>query len=328
MKEDAEISRPTRFDVTSLGETMLRMSVPQGERLQQLSHLAVSPGGAESNVCAALAGLGRKCGWVSRLPNNPLGLSVLRALKGAGVDVSSVGLVADERMGSYYVEFASPPRATQVYYDRKGSAAAGMTADHVDWDYLLDTRVLHLTGITPALSDSCRALASEAVARARAARVPVSLDINYRIRLWSRDEASSCLLELARDVDILICGRADAARLFDLTGDVRQTIEALQELTRARSLVLTLAEEGAVALHDSQFLEQPSLGAEVVDKLGAGDAFAAGVLDGWLDGSLAQGLHRGAALAALALSQSGDMLVSNREELTAVMAAGPERIVR
>lgn len=323
-----EMSSPPRFDVTSLGETMLRMSVPEDQRLEQASCLSVNPGGAESNVCGALAGLGRRCGWVSRLPDNPLGRYTLRVLRGAGIDVSSVELAPGERMGAYYVELASPPRPIQVYYDRQGSAASRMSAGAVDWDYLLDTRILHLTGITPALSDSCRALSKEAVRRARAKGVSVSLDVNYRSRLWPAEEAASCLLELARDVDILICGRADAQQLFSLNGDARTVLQGLKDLTGVHSTVLTLGGNGAIALDDSDIIEQKSLPAKVIDKLGAGDAFAAGVLDGWLDGSLAEGLHRGAALAALVLSQSGDMLITNREELRTVMAAASDRILR
>lgn len=317
-----------RFEVTSLGETMLRLSVPEGKRLEEMSNLSVAAGGAESNVCGALAGLGRRCGWLSRLPDDPLGRAALRQIRAAGVDVGSVVLASGERMGTYYVEFSSPPRPIQVYYDRRDSAASGMSVGDIDWDYLLDTRVLHLTGITPALNGSCRELVHEAVRRARSKGVTVSFDVNYRARLWSSSEAASCLRDLIRDVDILICGKADAQRLFGLEGSDRQILDGLQSLSGAAWTVLTLSEAGAVALDGSGSHQQQGFATTVVDKLGAGDAFAAGVIDGWLDGSLAEGLRRGSALAGLILTQFGDMLVSNREELETVLASSSRQIVR
>ena len=129
---------------------MLRLSVPTGQRLEDAHQLAVHPGGTESNVCTALAGLGRRCGWVSRLPDSPPGRLVLRRLWAAGVDTSAVVLAASRtsRIGTYYVEFAAPPRPIRVIYDRANSAVSCMTGADVNWDYLLDTRMLHLTGIT------------------------------------------------------------------------------------------------------------------------------------------------------------------------------------
>lgn len=318
----------TRFDLTTLGEIMMRYSVPVGHRLEDLQQLDAHPGGAEGNVCAALAGLGRRCAWAGRLPDNPLGKMIVRRLRAAGVDTSAVVLASEARLGTYYVEFAAPPRPIQVVYDRADSAAANMTSADVNWDSLLNTRIIHLTGITPALSDSCRQLVQDVVERARAAGVPISFDVNYRSKLWSAAEAAETLRPMIQGVELFICGRGDAQNLFGFKGEEQQVLEALQSLSQARRVVLTLGDSGAIALDEGRLLRQPAIPAQVVDRLGAGDAFAAGLLDGWLDGSLAEGLRRGVALGALVLSQHGDMLITHRAEMNAILAHAEGGIVR
>jgi len=317
-----------RFEVTSFGETMLRLSVPVGERLEAAQSLEVHVGGAESNVCAALASLGRRCGWLSRLPDNPLGRAVLRRLRAAGMDTSAVLLVEGARLGTYYAEFAAAPRPTEVLYDRAHAAIAGLSPADVDWSYLLDTRLLHLTGITPALGEGCHRTVQDALARAHGTGVAVSLDVNYRRKLWPPGEAARTLGSLIAEVDLLICGETDAEILFGLEGDEGEILAELQALTRAQHVILTLGARGAAALSEGQLLRQPAVPAQVVDRFGAGDAFAAGVLDGWLDGSVREGLRRGASLAALAVTQRGDMVLTDRAEMNRALDAATDRIVR
>src|SRR5689334_10914451 len=211
-----------RFDLVSLGESMLRYSVPTGHRLKDARQLDVEVGGAESNVCVAAAQLGWRCGWVGRLPDTALGDIVLRVLRSDGVDVSAVKRVAGERIGTFYIEYATAPRSIQVIYDRADSAAAHMTVADVDWDYLLSTRILHLTGITPAVSESCYALVAEAIRRARAAGVTVSFDVNFRSKLWNAEDAGQRLRPLLAEADLLFCKGADAALLFGCTGEPRE----------------------------------------------------------------------------------------------------------
>lgn len=309
----------SRFDVTTLGEAMLRLSVPAGQPLETMTGLAVHLGGAESNVCAALAALGRRCAWVSRLPDNALGRYVLRTLRAAGVDTSAVGLAKDTRLGTYYVAFGAPPRATEVIYDRSGAAAADLTPETVAWEPLLDTRVLHLTGITPALSSGCFDLVLAAAQRAKAGGVRVSFDVNYRSKLWSPEAARRHLEPILPYVDLLFCGQEDVRTVFGLEGTVRDVLEALHTLTPAEQVVLTRSHEGATTLLGGELIDVPAREVAVVDRLGAGDAFAAGVLDGYLDDDIYTGLHKGVALNALVLAQHGDMLVTTPAELSAVL---------
>jgi len=140
------------FDVTSFGESMLRLSVGAGDRLIAATRLDAHIAGAESNVLSGLAALGRVCSWQSALPDNDLGRMAARAIRSHGVDTSSVIWKREGRLGSYYVEFAEPPRPIRVTYDRARSCFSQADGAEVDWDALLDTRLLHLTGITPALS--------------------------------------------------------------------------------------------------------------------------------------------------------------------------------
>jgi len=306
---------------------MLRLSVPAGRRLDDTRSLDMELAGAESNVSVALARLGWRVGWVSRMPDQALSNAILRALRSDGVDISAVKRVPDERLGTYFIEFATPPRSTQVIYDRENSAASRMTSTDIDWDYLLDTRVLHLTGITAALSDNCYALVAEAIRRAHAAGVAVSFDVNYRARLWSPDIAGKKLRPLIQNADILFCKGADATALFDCDGVPEELMMKLKALTEAAALFCTFGEKGASLLCNDEFVTQPALPVQIVDRIGSGDAFAAGVLDGWLSSGAAQsdlsafreGLRRGVALAAIALSQYGDRVLSSRAELNAVL---------
>jgi 2-dehydro-3-deoxygluconokinase len=317
-----------RFDLTSLGETMLRLSVPVGRRLSDTHSLDVEFGGAESNVCVALARLGRRAAWQSRMPANALGDAVLRAMRADGVDVGDVARAEGERLGVYFIELAAPPRASQVIYDRADSAASRMAPADVAWGPLLDTRILHLTGITAALGPGPYAVVAEAIRRARAAGVLVSFDVNYRARLWGAAAAGEALRPLIAEADVLFCKGADAAALFGCAGEPPEQLAALARLTRARAIYCTAGERGAALLSDGRVHHQAALPVQIVDRIGSGDAFAAGALDGLLDGDAALGLRRGVALAAIALSQHGDRTLTTRAELEAVLGAAVPDVAR
>lgn len=320
--------KQARFDVVSLGESMLRLSVPTGARLDDARALDVEIGGAEGNVCVALARLGRRSGWIGRLPDHALANAVLRGYRSDGVDVSAARRVPGERLGTYFIEYATQPRSIQVIYDRADSAAARMTVDDVDWEYLLDTRVLHLTGITAALSDSCYQVLVEAIGRARAAGVVVSFDVNYRAKLWDAATAGARLRPLIAEADVLFCKSADAAMLFGCAGEPREQMRTLSGLTRARAVFCTFGERGAALLAGGDFTAQPALPVQIVDRIGSGDAFAAGALDGVLDDAPLEGLRRGVALAAIALSQHGDRMLTTRAEMNAVLAQETRDVAR
>lgn len=309
-----------QFDATTIGETMLRLSVPAGVRLEAMTGLDVFPAGAEANIIAALSRLGKHCAWHGGLPKNPLGKLIANHLQVANVNLDGVYWDADGRMGNYFIEFAEPPRPIQVIYDRADSAAANLTPEQINWDLLLDTRLIHLTGITPALSGGCLAITQQAIAKAKAAGIAVSFDINYRGKLWSPSEAAPVLKELIQEIDLLFCARGDAETVFGITGTSEEIVKELADMSNAKTVVTSIGEEGVIAWDGSQYLREPAVPVVVIDRIGAGDGLAAGVVFGWLDGDLPKGLRYGTAMAALALSQNGDMIITSPEEVEAVVA--------
>jgi 2-dehydro-3-deoxygluconokinase len=333
----------SRFDVTTLGEAMVRLSVPVGQRLELAAQLDMFPAGTEANLAVALARLGRRTAWVSALPDNPLGRLITNQLHMAGVDLSAVIWSTTGRIGTYFIEFSGPPRSTQVIYDRANSLASQIRPEQVDWDILLDTRLLHLTGITPALSDSCAETVREAVRRARGAGVAISFDVNYRSKLWSPPAAAQALRPLMAGVDLLLCGQEDAQLLFGCgSGSDDQgpadgkrraaareaIVRDLAEQSQAKQVVVTFGAEGAVAWDGSRFRHVAAVPVEIVDPIGAGDGLAAGIIHGWLDGDLAQGLRYGAVMAALALSQYGDMIMTTPAEVASLLESAEGGVVR
>mgnify|MGYP003576517695 FL=1 len=256
------------------------------------------------------------------MPDNPLGRLAVSALRTAGVGTRGVTWKNNGRMGTYYVEFGETPRGIQVMYDRAHSCATQLQVDDINWDFLLDTRLLHLTGITAALSSSCLKIVSHAIQRAKECNVAVSFDVNYRQKLWSESDAAQTLLPLIQGVEVLFCGQADANRLFHCTGSMQDVAQKMLALSKAKHVVISFADQGALLWDGAEWKHEPARPTRIIDRLGAGDALAAGVIHGWLDGDLPAGLRYGVTLAALALSQAGDMVITNRSELLSLSQGG------
>ena len=308
----------SQYDVTTLGEMLIRFSVPSGKRLENTTQLDVYPAGAEANVVSLLARLERRALWMGALPKNPLGRLAAGALREAGVDTEGVLWREQGRMGTYYVELGESPRGVQVTYDRLHSCASQLQPGDIDWGPLFNTRLLHLTGITPALSPSCLEIVKTAVQQAKGHRVPVSFDINFRQKLWSEADARRTLLPLIQGVELLFCSQVDARRLFGCEGSTQEIGQQMLALSQARHVVVTFGGKGAVLWTGDEWQLEPARPTRIIDRLGAGDALAAGVIHGWLDGNLRAGLQYGVTLASLALNQSGDMVVTHRDELLAL----------
>jgi 2-dehydro-3-deoxygluconokinase len=247
-----------------------------------------------------------------------MGRLAANALRTAGVDTRGVTWKDRGRMGTYYVEFGEPPRGIQVTYDRASSCTTELQPDDIHWDLLLDTRLLHLTGITPALSPACLEIVTQAIQRAKECKVAVSFDINYRQKLWSESDAAQALLSLIQGVEVLFCGQADAKRLFHCTGTMQEIAEGMLALSKAQHVIVSFADQGALLWNGTEWHHESARPTHILDRLGAGDALAAGVIHGWLEGDLSAGLRYGVTLAALALSQYGDMVITNKSELLAL----------
>lgn len=316
------------IDIVTIGETMLRFTPEGGKTLEQAESFRVDTGGAESNVAIALARLGWRTAWISRLPATPLGRRLAGRIQAHGVDVSRVIWAEEGRVGVWYFEPPVPPRPGEAYYDRAGSAFSQIDPDQVDWGFVRSARWLHLTGITPALSLSCRALVQRALDEVAGSNVTVSFDVNYRARLWSPEEARQILTPLLSRVGVIICALRDAQTIFGDKGDAATVAQDWFQRFGARVVVITAGEEGAVAYDGHLYRETRRYPAAAVDPLGTGDAFAAGFIGGYLEGGTATGLAWAAGMAALKGSYLGDFVWCTREDLLRLLSQSGKGILR
>jgi len=301
------------YDVVAIGETMVQL-VPQGERLVDADAVRIGIGGAESNTASYLAAAGHSVAWVSAVGDDPFGQRMLREISAYGVDVSRVLI---DRNAPTAVYFKDPtPTGTTVYYYRRGSAAAALTAATADLPDLSKVRVVHMSGITIALSPGCAELVSHVRGLAKAAGALFSFDVNYRPALWSVDEAAPALLAQARASDLVFVGLDEANVLWGC-----ETPEQVRDLLPNPELVVKDGDVGATSFDRDGAAFVPARAVDVVEPVGAGDAFAAGYLHGLLGGaSAAERLESGHAFAGVALRSLHD--VAPREEVEAVVAAG------
>lgn len=305
-----------KYDVVTLGETMIRLSPPFDQRIEQAEYLYLRIGGAESNVAVDLARLGVRTAWVSRLADNALGRRIVSEIRAHGVDTSHVIWAQEGRVGTYFIEYGRAPRRIDVLYDRAESAITYLTPEDVDWQLLSQTRMIHLTGITVALSESCAQVVSLLMDRAREGNVKVSFDVNYRSKLWPPDVASANLKPVCAKSHILFVGSHDAQTLFGCEPPPEQMADSLDSLFPAECIVVTMGDAGAMCIHQGKVYREPTYSAVEVDRVGVGDAFAAGFLFGYLEGKdPARCLKYGSALAAINYTIPGDLAITTRQEL-------------
>ena len=321
-----------RFDIVTLGEIMLRLSPPHNERLLQTSSLDMKFGGAETNIAVNLARLGYKSAWLSRLPDNVFGQRVLAELSGYGVDVSGVKLAANERIGTYFIEFGASPRPNRVVYDRANSAASKMRVADVVFELIADAGWYHTTGITPALSKTCEELILETVKFARERGLRVSFDVNYRALLWSPQEAARVLEPILKLCHTTFIAHRDAISLFGVSEDANTAAQDLQKRFGNEILVMTVGENGAVAASengDVLHVEQPFSVPYPVDRIGAGDAFDAGFIASQIRGAnLEESMRFGHALSALKMTIPGDYALVTLPEVEMLLGGEKRASVR
>jgi 2-dehydro-3-deoxygluconokinase len=286
-------------------------------------------GGAESNVAVAASRLGLSTAWLSRLPANALGERIATFLRAQGVDVSGIAWAPGERVGTYFVEYGRRPRPIHVLYDRADSAMSRMREEDVAWGMVESARIVHCSGITPALSPSCARVVGEVMRRARSAGALVSFDVNYRAMLWPPEQAGAALEPYCRQADVVLGAWRDMQTLFGAEGDPVEAIQELRSRWGCQALILTLGDEGALGCDVSGIARVPAYKVEIVDRLGAGDAFDAGYLVAQLEGKpLAERLRFGVALAALTMTIPSDLALVSRRELEELLAQGDTSIQR
>ena len=290
------------LDVITIGETMVLGVPTRPGRLRHAASLELKIGGAESNLAIALSRLGLSAGWAGYLGDDEPGQLVLDRIRAEGVDTSQVRRIKERPTGLYLREQIGTD--VRVYYYRQGSAASTMHREAFDPDYISGARFVHLSGITPALSEDCRALVLWAAREARTSGARVSFDVNYRSKLWGTEEAREFVEEILPDVYVLLAGDEEARALWghDDEGFVRDLAERGPE-----EVVLKRGSKGSLALLEGEVLEHPASEVAEVDPVGAGDAFAAGYLAGHLWGLPAEERLRVAnAMGALSVATLGD----------------------
>lgn len=321
------------YDVVTLGETMLRLTPPDFRLMEQATSLTIHVAGSESNVATGLARLGLRVCWLSRLTDNIVGRYLVNGIAAHGVDTSRVIWTEEDRVGTYFVEEGRPPRSSTVLYDRRYSAMSHVQPDDLPADLFAPeaARLLHISGITPALSESAAATFGRAFEMAKAAGWQLSFDLNYRAKLWSEAEARACYEEYMPLSDIIITPLGDAQRIFGLNGDANAILSNLHHSYPRAVIALTLGADGAAACDVAGTLyHHPAFPAEQVDRIGGGDAFDAGFLYSYLQGDdIATALRWGTAVAALKYSIPGDMpLVRHADVLRLVESGSTATIVR
>jgi 2-dehydro-3-deoxygluconokinase len=325
--------------VVTFGELMLRLGPPGFERLLQSPMLCATFGGGEANVAVSLAQLGIESRYVTRLPSNAIGDAAVRALRAEGVATEAIAR-GGSRMGIYFTETGASQRASTVLYDRANSAISDIPPDAVDWDRVMDgASWFHVTGITPALGEKATAATRVAVAAAKRAGARISVDLNYRKKLWSQAQAQKVMRPLMREVDVVIANEEDLQCVLgidvegaDVTAgalDVQAYRRAAERVTHelGPSLVaitlresLSASDNGwSAVLWDGETLHQSQrYVVRLVDRIGGGDSFAAGLIFGIVTGRPYDAALR-FAVAASALKQTipGDF---NRVSLAEVDA--------
>jgi len=334
-------------EIITFGEAMIRLSPPNFLRLEQARSLDLRVGGAELNTAVGLARLGHSAAWVSRLTNNPLGRLIANHAREAGVSSEHVVWTNDDRVGLYFLEFGAAPRASSVVYDRKNAAIASLTPGTVPWAKIFaGAKWFHTTGITPGLSSSAAEVTKEALVAAKAAGLQTSVDLNYRVKLWTPEQAGKCMADLMTHTDVLITTEEDIERVFGIKGKDYEEAAALTAKQFGLKIVAITLRENPLVWKNSwtamAFQGEPGASAtggrilrtktyevEIVDRLGAGDSFAAGFIHGFLEaGDLQRAVDFGVAASALKHSIPGDFAWITRDEVEAMLKGGGLRISR
>lgn len=290
-------------EAVTFGETMGLMMPTGAKGIEYSAQLEKSFAGAESNVAIGLARLGHSVGWFGHLGADPLGRYALKQIRGEGVDVSRARLDEEAPTGIMIREMVGGK--SSVYYYRRYSAASRMRPEHLDEAYIAGAKLLHVTGITPALSDSCRETIVEAVRIARKHGVKVCFDPNLRLKLWSLPEARATLLPLAEEADYFLPGLDELKLLYE-TDSFDDIVQRLSRL-RAVSIVKG-GDDCTYVIENGEAVPVPYFKAErVVDTVGAGDGFCAGFIAGLLKQySHVEAVRLGNLVGSLVVQAYGD----------------------
>jgi 2-dehydro-3-deoxygluconokinase len=326
--------------VVTFGEVLLRLATPRHERFTQARQYEAIYGGTECNVAVALAQYGIDTAWVSAMPDNEMGRAAIDFIRQYRVDTSHV-LRQGPRLGVYFIEMGASVRSSKVVYDRANSSFSNIKPGDLDWAGIFDDRDwFHFTGISAAVSSSAAAVCREATAAAKKAGLTVSCDLNYRAALWSSEECQKVMRPMMDNVDVLLGGREDASICLGVSAPNTPGAGGLDYEACEKVISKLRGEFGfsriGLTLRDGQFADDNDLSASyfdgsasvhgqaitvrgMVDRIGGGDAFSAGVIYGNLAGWDSQKtVNFGVAANAMAHTFHGDFNLASLEEVEAL----------
>lgn len=319
---------------------MLRLAPENYLRFVQADRLEATFGGAEANVAVSLANFGEDVAFVSKLPTHEIGQSAINSLRKFGVDTSFVAR-GGERVGIYYCEKGASQRPSKVIYDRAGSAIATATGDDFDWDKIFDgAKWFHFTGITPALSDTLSGIVLQAVKSAKEKGITVSCDLNFRKKLWSKEKAKEVMSEICKYVDVCIANEEDAKDVFGIeaentdieSGKLNEqgyvsVAKQLVDKFGFKAVAITLRESisandnywSGMLYTDGKAVFSRKYAMHIVDRVGGGDSFGAGLIHSLLAGKNAtDAIEFAVAASCLKHSIEGDYNMVSKEEVEAL----------
>jgi 2-dehydro-3-deoxygluconokinase len=337
--------------VVSFGEIMMRLATPNFLRFVQTKSFDVTYAGAEANVAVSLANFGLEASFVTKLPKNEFGIAVLRYLRQYNVDTSHI-IFGEGRLGVYFLETGYSQRPSKVIYDRANSTFALSKPEEYDWDRIFDNADwFHFTGITPALGDNLVQACLDALKKAKEKGITVSCDLNYRAKLWSQEKARQVMSQLVKYVDVLFANEEDAEKVFGIKADESNVVEGklslkgyeqvcrrLKERFGLKRVAISLRESivanlngwSGVLLDGDDFYSAKQYTVHIVDRVGAGDSFSAGIIYGFLTGMKPQEtLEFAVAASCLKHTIVGDFNEVTPDEVKSLMkGSGSGRVVR
>lgn len=277
--------------IVTLGEIMLRLSTENNNKIVQSKSFRVDYGGGEANVAVALSNFGVDTEFITKLPNNSISEAIIRFLKSNGVNTKNI-VFGGDRVGTYYLEVGSGVRASNVIYDRKDSSFTTLKFEELDMEKILkECKILHLSGITPALSENSKELIKKILEMAKRMSVLISFDFNYRSKLWSLEEASKSIEGYLSYIDICFAGLLDCKYILRM-GEKDKLEEYYQELVKKYPNIKYIfsterevhsVDENSLSGYiykDGKLITSKKYRFKILDRVGAGDAFAAGALYG------------------------------------------------
>ena len=290
--------------IVCMGEIMLRLSTPDNLRIMQATSFDVNYGGGEANVAVSLANFGHKVDYVSAIVANPIGDACIASLRKMNVGVENIARVGD-RLGIYFLETGSAMRPSNVIYDRANSSISKAKPEDFDFDKIFEgADWFHFTGITPAISDSAIILIEEALKAAKSKGIKISVDLNFRKKLWTSEKAISVMSKLCRYVDVCIGNEEDASKVLGFTPKNNDWSGIIMD------------RKTRTAYHSTTYKINP-----IVDRVGGGDAFAAGIISELANGKdYKEALEFAVAASALKHTIVGDVNLVSRKEVENLVA--------